>query len=66
MANHFSAQNLFEHTPLDKEFAYASVRNTLEQARFHVKRAINPTMLEAYEDNMALLSGVPNLRHAMS
>lgn len=66
MAKQLSAQNLIEPAPSDEEYVCASARAVLEHARSHVERATNSTMVEAYEDNMALLSGVPNLRHAMS
>lgn len=66
MAKQLPAQNPIAPTPPDEDHVYASVRNTLEHARSHVERAINSTTVEAYEENAALLSGVPNSRHTVS
>lgn len=66
MAKHFSAQNLIEPVQADEEYICASVGNTLEHARPHAERAINSTMVEAYEGNTPLLSGVSNSQHTVS
>ncbi len=66
MAKQLSAQNLIEPASLDEKYVYASARNTLEHAHFHAERAINSTIVEACEENKALLSGVPNSRHTVS
>lgn len=66
MAKQLPAQNPIASAPPDENHVYASVRNTLEHARSHVEHAINSTIVEAYEENAALLSGVPNSRHTVS
>lgn len=66
MAKQLPVQNPIAPAPPDEEHVCASVRNTLEHARSHVKRAINSTIVEAYEENAALLSDVPNSRHTVS
>lgn len=66
MAKQLPAQNPIAPATPDEDHVYVSVRNTLEHARSHVERAINSTMVEAYEENTALLSGVPNSRHTVS
>lgn len=43
-----------------------SAQNLIKHAHSHAERAINSTMVEACEDNTALLSGAPNSRHTMS